>query len=337
MIFIQPDTTSYERMMRYIPDFYGRSKVMNELMKVRGKEIDKLIHVFDELRDQFFIETATWNLSEYEWQYGIPINENDSYEARRKRVLAKKRSGRGNLLSVLQAEEPSLSLAWGGLILPFTIRYDGDYYDFKPLILLLKEYAPAHLGYSFRILDSNGSGYTVYMNKKHRFRVHQELISGTSKSGRYPKTNAHGFIEQRKATVEADWITGQSKYQRAAGLVSGNKNVQTSLGVAERRKIFARPNIQTGRSFYEVAGKNSAGTIHHEAIGSAETKMVNAKNIVRNGFSKYIYLGRQKAGINAHSIFLFEEKRIKLKSVVYEGISTVLACGTATSGQKVVS
>lgn len=106
-----------------------------------------------------------------------------SFEERRRNILAKKRSARADLIAILRAQEPTISLVWGGLILPFTIYSNENVYDFGPLISLLRRYKPAHLGYSFRVepKKEENSGYTVLANLDSRYKIRLELLCGTAR------------------------------------------------------------------------------------------------------------------------------------------------------------
>lgn len=298
MIFIEPGSKAYERMMRELPDLYERSRVMREVMRVRGEEIDRIIFIFDEIFNQFFIETATWHLKEYEEQFGLPVNESDSLSIRRKRVLAKKRSGRANLLSILQAEEPNLTLAWGPSILPFTIKTLAVDYDFGPLLFLLDRHAPAHLGYQFRIEHPTNSnvGYTVYMHRENRYRIRQQLLSGTAQAGRYPKSSTLGSSLYRNIGIKVANFTGNADLQKAAGLVSGAKDVQTSFGSVGRETINISSSRITGASEHYPSGKYRAGSIIHNPDGSTSLSQLNVQSAITSGTAVLFSCGTRSSG-----------------------------------------
>lgn len=292
MIFIEPGSKAYERMMRELPDLYERSRVMREVMRVRGEEIDRIIFIFDEIFNQFFIETATWHLKEYEEQFGLPVNESDSLSIRRKRVLAKKRSGRANLLSILQAEEPNLTLAWGSNILPFTIKTDSEDYDFGPLLILLGRHAPAHLGYQFRLEnpDNPKIGYTIRMDET-RFKIYQKLLSGTSFIGRYPVTATIGSNKSGIVTIKSYLATGTSEFEKTAGLISGAKGVQTSFGNAERAFIQVIKTAKTGFSEFPGSGSDS-----FKQKGTKSEKVIKFSSSTSSGMSKTYACGTRVSG-----------------------------------------
>ncbi|RDY70330.1 DUF2313 domain-containing protein [Halobacillus trueperi] len=290
MIFIQPGTNSNERMMSYIPDFFKTSRIMNELMRTRGFEIEQVIQAYDEILDQFFIQTATWYLEEYEKQHGLPINKARPIEDRRKRVLSKRRSGRANLLGILQAEEPTITQAWGGNILPFTIHSDEDPYPFKEIVRLLKAHAPSHLGYSFKIINSDGGSYTVGMSKKSRFLINHELKAGSTDAGVYPWSYGKGDSKKDTVTVERLYHQGTGDYQLAGNLYVSDKKVSSTSGnvTGSTVNVASIPVIGSGdyqnsNSFiagespdYERSGSSVGGQVEVETInlaGTGETRM----------------------------------------------------------------
>ncbi|MYL45064.1 DUF2313 domain-containing protein [Virgibacillus halodenitrificans] len=299
MMFIQPGSKSNERMMDYIPKYYRNSRIMNELMKSRGSEIDELIALYDDILDQFFIETATWKLPDYEKQYGLPVNSQDSLQERRKRVLSKKRSGRANLKSILQAEEPSLTLIWGGSTLFLSIVNDKDRYDYAPLIQLLNRHAPVHLGFGFKVSGQQDQGYKAVIDRLDRFRLALHPIAGTFKSGIYPRRHTSGHSLYRNLGVRNEYVIGASNWLKSAGLTAGSKGKQTTFGVTLSSNLNSLSLMSSGSSEYIASGIKKSGTINTESPGvvSGRSEIVN--------------------------------------SVASTGTSTVLRCGSVRSGQEV--
>lgn len=241
-------TTAKERMLSYLPPYYGESRVMNAILNAQGGEIDKLNYTLDEVLKQFFVLTATWGLGLWEEQYNLPVDEGLDYQTRRQRILAKKRGGRSSLTKVLQPIEPMIALAWGRVILPFTIESDKDIYDFGPLIVILERRKPAHLGYSFRLLPGNReSGYVIYANHKNRNKVNLELRVGSVKTGRWPWWSSPGQREDVTAGIQAVFRQGNAFFDAAATIYSGSIQVPSSKGVVLK--------TETGISSFAVTGQ----------------------------------------------------------------------------------
>lgn len=224
--------TAKDRMMIYLPPYYRESRVMNAIMEARGIEIDKFNYALNEILNQFFILTATWGLSFYEEKYGLPVNKNLDYVARRQRVLAKKRGSRGKLIQMLAAFDPTITLSWGRLIIPFTLRSDENIYNFGPLIAFLERRKPGHLGYTFRLQSSTEqSGYTVYAHHKARGKVNLELKAGSSMAGRWPWWDSLGQLQKQVTGIDAFPLTGDSIFYATANLYSGGVKEKSSVGI----------------------------------------------------------------------------------------------------------
>jgi len=80
-----------KRMLGYLPDYYAASRVMQVVLEAQGQEIDGIYGALDDIPRQFYVKTATWGLRYWEEACGIPVNEADTIETRRARVLAKLR------------------------------------------------------------------------------------------------------------------------------------------------------------------------------------------------------------------------------------------------------
>ncbi|WP_080839978.1 putative phage tail protein [Cohnella massiliensis] len=254
-------TTAKERMLSYLDEsFYANSQIMQALMDSRGKEIDDLRFTLDEILRQFSILTATFTLKEWEEQYGLPVNEGVNIETRRQQVLAQKRLGRRGLLNTLQALEPNLSLAWGRLILPFTIVSEVDQHDFGPLIVLLEKRKPAHTGYSFRILPSlQDSGYTVYAHHLRRNEVNLELKAGTAMAGRWPKWNSAGSALLGTIELESVPVSGDGIFEKTGGLYSGHIRAASGVGFSLGSKAVIQENHVTAISTFPLSGIYKSG------------------------------------------------------------------------------
>ena len=110
--------------------------------------------------------------------------------------------------------EQTISLAWGRLILPFTLHSEVDTYNFGHLVNVLERYKPAHLGYGFRIIMQDlQSGYSIYAGHKYRDKVNFSLISGTSKAGRWPWWSSIGQSKNSIIQIRTDIATGISVFQ----------------------------------------------------------------------------------------------------------------------------
>lgn len=81
-----------DRILGSMPDYYGPSKVMRGIQATKAAEYDRIAARQADLKLQLHPSTATWGLKYYEEALGIITNEADSYDVRRSRVIAKRRS-----------------------------------------------------------------------------------------------------------------------------------------------------------------------------------------------------------------------------------------------------
>lgn len=81
-------------LSKYVPPFKYNEKTLNKVYKMQEYKLGVLCWQIDDLLKQCFIDTATWGLSLWEEEFGIPTNLNHSYEERRE-VLKVKKRGQG--------------------------------------------------------------------------------------------------------------------------------------------------------------------------------------------------------------------------------------------------
>lgn len=82
-----PTSASGMRMLGMVNSgWYDRSYVGKWLFQVMGMEMDDAKTLFEELKRQAFVDSATWGLCYWEEKYGLAGNESLSVEERRKRV-----------------------------------------------------------------------------------------------------------------------------------------------------------------------------------------------------------------------------------------------------------
>jgi hypothetical protein len=272
-------------LLDMLPEHFSVLKEMREIAKAEGKQFDKLYDSIDDLLNQVFIVTATWGLDYWERQYLLPVlSEDDDYEKRRRRILTKKRSNKANLVDILRAIEPTIELRWGGLVLPFYILSSTEHYNFGELIRTLEVEKPSHLSYSF---DLRPNGYTVKADYNDRYSVALKLLSGTAHAGRYPKANTRGESLHAIIGIGGQRVTGISEYQRSAGLVSGDKDSQSSFGSVDREIIQIKTRGVTGVSSYNQSGQYNTGQILTSSVGSSNDIGLGTKSVAATGYSSF--------------------------------------------------
>lgn len=285
---------SEQKLLDALPEHFSKLLEMREIARVEGAQFDRLNADIDDLLDQMFISTATWGLSYWEEQYKLPILvESKDYTKRRQRVLAKKRSNKASLTDILRAIEPSIKLAWGGEILPFTIESTADYYDFGELVRMLEIEKPSHLTYSFSIKPN---GYTVRAERRSRNEVALQLISGAAKSGRCPRRNTRGESDHRVISIDSERNAGIADLQQSAGLVSGGVDAKTSFGSSEREFVQISSAPKVGSSRFKPSGPNKSGEISSKTTGSSLTERTKVVSSVATGISTAFACGARSSG-----------------------------------------
>ncbi|MGJ9460129.1 putative phage tail protein [Oceanobacillus sp. CF4.6] len=283
-----------QKLLEMLPPYFGRLKQMKEIARVEGIQFNKLDEDMDDLLNQAFVQTATWGLSYWEQQYMIPVlHESEDYAYRRRRIMTAKRSSKADLIEILRAIEPMLELAWGGNVLPFTIESDADYYEFGELVRVLESEKPSHLNYSFSIKPN---GYTIKADHRSRFEIGLRLISGTAKSGRYPRYNTRGESLHRNLGISSAQITGIAELQRLSGLVSGGNDTPTAFGSVERELITFSSGATTGLSKYYPSGPYKPGSIATESAGTVISKELSMDGSMITGSSSVTACGSISSG-----------------------------------------
>jgi hypothetical protein len=313
-------------LLEMLPDFFAKLKQVKEIARVEGKQFDKLDFDVDDLLNQFFIRTATWSLSEWEKQYRLPVLTNEpDIEYRRRRIVMAKRSNKADLIEILRAIDPTINMAWGGNILPFTIDSTEDFYDFSQLIDVLEREKPSHLSYSFTIKPN---GYTVRARHSGRHLVNLGLISGSAKAGRYPYLSTQGSSTHRNIGISGNEVTGLAELQKTAGLVSGAKDVQTSFGSVEREIIDIRRETATGTAIPEQSGVKGAGQIIHRSVGVSGLDSLQIDSAINTGTSEMRFA-------SANATTRLHGQGLGVNAERTHGSSVVIFCGSKASGEEV--
>ena len=75
---------------RYLPSFIVKGNILKDIFESQQAEVDLLNNNIQDLINNLFVETATWSLENWEKEYNIPIDLDDTLENRRSRILARK-------------------------------------------------------------------------------------------------------------------------------------------------------------------------------------------------------------------------------------------------------
>ncbi len=90
---LAPDTGLRNRiglkMLSWVAPIYDRSLVMQIIFEALGQEWEEIEKWIDDIKAQFFPQTATWSLKYWEDSLGLSRNESSTDAQRRSRVLSK--------------------------------------------------------------------------------------------------------------------------------------------------------------------------------------------------------------------------------------------------------
>lgn len=205
--------------LRYLPDFLSKDDVFKNTALICDKQHEKLRVDLLDLKNQIFIETATWRLADWERVLNISVKPNATYDERRNQILLKFQSANAvtekfmNSLINLFCEGKN-----SGYIIPhnsgywFEVVLNGNQFiDFDGLDKAINVYKPAHLEYKYS-LNTNVNLNIKYASKVSLYRRYH--IS--------PNTLNYINVKNKKCVGN---ITSIYKYQKMGIKSISNENI----------------------------------------------------------------------------------------------------------------
>jgi len=140
--------------LRYLPDFLSKDDVFKNTALICDKQHEKLRVDLLDLKNQIFIETATWRLADWERVLNISVKLNATYDERRNQILLKFQGANAvtekfmnNLINMFCENKT-------GYIVPHNSEYyfevcvsADDKINWKELLETVNLYKPAHLAF----------------------------------------------------------------------------------------------------------------------------------------------------------------------------------------------
>ena len=140
--------------LRYLPDFLSKDDVFKNTALICDKQHEKLRVDLLDLKNQIFIETATWRLDDWERVLNISVKPNATYDERRNQILLKFQGANAvtekfmnNLINMFCENKT-------GYIVPHNSEYyfevcvsADDKINWKELLETVNLYKPAHLAF----------------------------------------------------------------------------------------------------------------------------------------------------------------------------------------------
>lgn len=156
---------------RYLPPFLQSDKRFQSLLQACSTEHEKYRLFLDELSNQFYVETATWGLSDWERILALKPAPSDSYEQRRNRILLYLQSRQTSTVDFLSRLSSRYVYGGSAKIVErneqnaFYVRIDGDIKGLRVDRYGMHEgidlYKPAHLAYSIVVFPER----RVFLNR----------------------------------------------------------------------------------------------------------------------------------------------------------------------------
>lgn len=140
--------------LRYLPDFLSKDDVFKNTALICDKQHEKLRVDLLDLKNQIFIETATWRLADWERVLNISVKPNATYDERRNQILLKFQGANAvtekfmnNLINMFCENKT-------GYIVPHNSEYyfevcvsADDKINWKELLETVNLYKPAYLAF----------------------------------------------------------------------------------------------------------------------------------------------------------------------------------------------
>lgn len=250
----------YDEMLSYVSLDYHTSKIYTAILTVEGSEFDLLRQNIEDLRAQFFLDTATWGLQFWEKEYGLKVNTELSYSERRSRIKAKKRGiGRvgDNLVALVAGSfnNNQASVGFDGKISVELTRTIINALNLKDLQDAIEEIIPAHLNYTL------GVKYVSQVLVKSEFlqNVPSELVfCGEIVCGAYPEANT---AKEYPAGVRIAslYSTSEQAYKICGTFMSGDNTEITNDAKSYSGSLNMSASYSTAQQNYPVCGEFICG------------------------------------------------------------------------------
>lgn len=186
------------KLIDYLPSF-ANNEIDIQIQEALENELLTLIDEKDDLLDQFFIDTATWGLDDWENLLGIKINYKLDFDTRRSNIKAKMR-GRGiTTIEVIKAiseayTKTNVDVEVFSNLFSFTLSFITNNCSYNTILELdkkIEEIKPAHLEHRFEMILFNqnsmfagstmntGETVTIYPYTPTNFESFGELTIST--------------------------------------------------------------------------------------------------------------------------------------------------------------
>lgn len=139
-------------VMRYLPKFLSNDETFKGTQDALSTEHEQLRLTVIDIARQFFVETATWGLDDWERIYNIVPTNRDNLEERREKLLQKIRGGatvtRKRMQDIIDSVVPTKDARLRENVAPGIFRIEMEtIIALEELRAVVDFYKPAHLTY----------------------------------------------------------------------------------------------------------------------------------------------------------------------------------------------
>lgn len=141
-------------LARYLPQFLQEDEHFKATLAACSTEHEKYRLLLDEITNQFYVETATWGLGDWERILNLKPDAGDSYEQRRNRILLKLQGRQVSTLDFMArlcaryTVDKAAEIEEHNEENRFRVYLHGGVSDLPGLREALETYKPAHLAYN---------------------------------------------------------------------------------------------------------------------------------------------------------------------------------------------
>ena len=156
------------KTLKHLPKFLPNDSDFKNTELISDDEHEKLRLAILDVRDQFFVETATWGLSDWERVLDISVKDGATIKDRRTQILLKLQGA--NVVSkafIVNLINNFLNDNSGNIVQHNREYYfdvcfnNGSLFDWDGLQEAIETYKPAHLGVKYFALQNVGSSIYV--------------------------------------------------------------------------------------------------------------------------------------------------------------------------------
>ncbi|CZR99281.1 hypothetical protein CDFC105_72887 [Clostridioides difficile] len=186
------------KLIDYLPGF-ANNEIDIQIQEALENELLTLIDEKDDLLDQFFIDTATWGLDDWENLLSIKVNYKLDFDTRRSNIKAKMRGKGTTTIGVIKAiseayTKTNVDVKVFSNLFSFTLSFITNNCSYNTILELdkkIEEIKPAHLEHKFEMILFNqnamfagsamntGETVTIYPYAPTNFESFGELTIAT--------------------------------------------------------------------------------------------------------------------------------------------------------------